>query len=77
MTPNRQLSAFYKKQGLTGKHLRSALKHDRKLVLKNTRAENTPQQMQYLRRHPYGIESLFHWSSTPEGHDYWAPRAGY
>lgn len=68
MSINKELSAFYKKQGLTGKHLRSALKYDRKAVRQNIASPVC-----------FGVADVslwgaFAWSKTPQGGDYWCAR---
>lgn len=68
MSINKQLSTFYVKQGLTGKHLRSALKYDRKAVRQNIANPAC-----------YGVSSdtlwsAFSWDCTPQGGKYWAAR---
>lgn len=63
MSINKQLSRFYKSQGLTGKHLRSALKYDRRAV----RVQRTSRTALVLCR-------AFVWSDTPQGLAYWARR---
>ena len=65
MSINKQLSKFYRKQGLTGKHLRSALKYDRRAVRQNI-ASTTFNGV------PSGsLVDAFVWSSTPQGVEYW------
>lgn len=61
-TVKNQLRAFYAKQGLTGKHLRMALRHDMKAVARNADFEDWPR---------YGIMHAFGWSRSPEGGRYW------
>lgn len=68
MSINRELSKFYKKQGLTGKHLRSALKYDRRAVRQNIASTTR-----------YGVPSdtlwvVFVWFNTPQGAEYWNAR---
>jgi len=41
-TVKNQLRAFYAKQGLTGKHLRMALRHDMKAVARNADLKDWP-----------------------------------
>lgn len=65
MSANKQLSEFYAKQGLTGKHLRKALKHDRK-------------QVRLLKAQDYEcLSGMFNWQSSPQGHGYWSARCGW
>lgn len=60
MSINKQLSRFYKHQGLTGKHLRSALKYDRKAV-----RVNRPGWV------AADLSRAFCWTDSPQGFDYW------
>lgn len=61
-TVKNQLRAFYAKQGLTGKHLRMALRHDMKAVARNADFENWP---------AWSLTAVFAWSHSPEGWRYW------
>lgn len=63
MNYNQQLRAFYKNQGLTGKHLRGALKHDRRRIRKLSAHTNAEP-----------LCSLFVWGRTREGCAYWNSR---
>lgn len=68
MSINNQLSKFYRNQGLTGKHLRSALKYDRRAVRQNIASPVC-----------YGVPSdslwdAFVWFNTPQGDEYWDAR---
>lgn len=68
MSINKELSKFYKKQGLTGKHLRSALKYDRRAVRQNIASTTCG-----------GVRAdtlwcAFVWLSTPQGDEYWNAR---
>lgn len=75
-TAKRQLSAFYVEQGLTGKHLRSAIKHDLKLVKQNViGCFGYDQRLRPLGPHEdRQLSCLFVWFDSPEGYDYWADR---
>ena len=63
MSINKQLSRFYKNQGLTGKHLRSALKYDRKAV-----RVNRPGWV------AHDLSQAFVWADSPQGFVYWDKR---
>lgn len=65
MSINKQLSKFYKRQGLTGKHLRSALKHDRRAVRQNIASPGISAN---------DLWSAFVWGHTPQGAAYWNAR---
>lgn len=68
MSINKQLSKFYEKQGLTGKHLRSALKYDRKAVrqnISNPKCCGAPSDT---------LWGAFAWIDTPQGCNYWCAR---
>lgn len=65
-TYNKQLKAFYKAQGLQGKHLRSALKYDRRRV----RVESETSRFTA----PNALSHLFLFSESREGHRYWMVR---
>jgi hypothetical protein len=76
VTINAQLREFYSRQGLTGKHLRSALKHDRRRI----REEVTKHQLgwpRYERYDPEYLSEAFAWAGTREGAGYWAARCVY
>lgn len=76
MTINAQLSEFYKRQGLTGKHLRSALKHDRREVRRNI-AQYQSAFAPEDRWIPARIGEAFAWIETREGCPYWSARNLY
>lgn len=62
-----QLRAFYAAQGLTGKHLRSAMRHDMRRIRK------------YSNKYPelvggWLLSFLFLFEDTPEGYNYWRVR---
>lgn len=59
------LRTYYAKQGLTGQHLRQALRHDMRSIRK----------ARQVRRESQEICSRFDWSSTKEGYNYWLERA--
>lgn len=65
MTAKQQLRAFYAKQGLTGSHLRSAMRHDLRQIKKHSDIFS-----------PEGAELayLFLWNQTPQGWAYWRAR---
>ena len=71
MSVKKQLQAFYKKQGLTGKHLRSALRHDMRRVRQCARAF-----AYYIGTDRYKdcLSEAFVWCDTPEGVTYWLDR---
>lgn len=64
-TVKNQLRAFYVKQGLTGKHLRMALRHDMKAVAKQAYDSDWPH---------FSIIEAFCWVRTSEGSRYWYER---
>ncbi|ARB30329.1 hypothetical protein HOS87_gp04 [Pseudomonas phage phiNV3] len=68
MSINAQLSEFYKRQGLTGEHLRSALKFDRRAVRQNIASRV------YYGGPPDTLWDAFVWLSTPQGNEYWSAR---
>lgn len=70
MSIKKQLSAYYAKQGLTGKHRRKAMQYDMKAVRKNIKAYHGPYASSV---HELGAAFLF--KDAPEGHTYWARRA--
>lgn len=63
---NQQLRAFYKAQGLQGKHLRSALKYDRRRVREETDVDRF--------KDPSWLTCLFFFGGTREGCAYWFER---
>ena len=68
MSINKELSKFYKKQGLTSKHLRSALKYDRRAVRQNIASitcSGVPADT---------LWDAYVWFSTPQGDEYWNTR---
>lgn len=68
MSINSELSKFYRKQGLTGKHLRSALKHDRRAVRQNIASQVCCGAQDTT------LWGAFVWYKTPQGGDYWLLR---
>lgn len=74
-TPRKQLQAFYKAQGLTGKHARKAVTHDLRLARRNFKAKPVLFVRSWQARCRLGIGSLFVWSETAQGHGYWRERA--
>lgn len=76
MTINAQLSQFYNRQGLTGKHRRSALKHDRRKVRRNT-AQYQSAVAPEERWTPTSLGTAFSWFETSEGCSYWSARNLY
>lgn len=68
----KQLQKFYRRQGLAGKHLRSAMRWDMKTAKAN--AVEFAKEM----GEPLDTSSLSHsfeWSTTKQGFDYWADRS--
>lgn len=65
MSIKNTLRGYYAKQGLTGQHLRQALRHD----MRSIRKADT------LRTDSPVMSSRFSWGSTKEGYDYWLERA--
>lgn len=66
MTIKKQLRAFYADQGLTGKHLRKALRYDMKAVRRHVATQQRPPCN--------NLQNAFGWGRTPEGAEYWAHR---
>lgn len=64
-----ELRAFYADQGLTGKHLRKALRHDMKAVARNIAVQGCGY------RSVRSLQTAFGWGSSLEGSDYWGYRA--
>lgn len=70
MSIKKQLSAYYDKQGLTGKHHRKAMQHDMKAVRENIKAFHGCDSPA-----PTSLGSAFIFDGAPEGYEYWARRA--
>lgn len=68
----KQLREFYRRQGLTGKHLRSAMRWDMKAAKANAVefAEEVYEPIDLG-----SISRAFEWSATKQGHFYWAYRS--
>lgn len=64
-----ELRAFYANQGLTGKHLRKALRHDMKAAARNIQAQGRTVVSDIALVHSFG------WDQSPEGLTYWAMRS--
>ena len=67
----KQLKAFYRAQGLSGKHLRSALRWDMRTAKANAlefAVENG------IELDVSSISNAFDWSESKQGFDYWADR---
>lgn len=64
-----ELRAFYANQGLTGKHLRKALRHDMKAVARNIQTQGRTVVSDT------GLTRAFGWDHSPEGMSYWALRS--
>jgi hypothetical protein len=69
MLVKRQLKAYHKAQGLTGKRLKRAVWADVARVKKNQ--DMAPE----CYRPSHGIEARFGWIESPEGGRYWSRRA--
>lgn len=67
MSIKKQLSAFYDKQGLTGKHRRKAMQYDMKAVRANIKADHCGMRSNYL-------QASFFFMDSPQGGDYWYAR---
>lgn len=87
-TPRKQLRAFYARQGLTGKQLRSAMRYDLRQVRKHTVDQcgkslrgyhgghlTDAQVYAHCLRHGSGIQGMFTFAFTKEGSLYWAARS--
>jgi len=85
-TPRKQLRAFYARQGLTGKQLRSAMRYDLRQVRRYAVASNR-RALEVLRGpmtgaqvwkecNPcgLGIGGMFLFAGTKEGYEYWINR---
>lgn len=70
MSIKKQLSAYYDKQGLTGKHRRKAMQYDMKAARHNAKV------FWGHSRELFYLMSSFIFMETPEGHEYWACREG-
>lgn len=68
MTIKNELRAFYANQGLTGKHLRKALRHDMKAVKRSAIKQRG-------RLDHRSLVHAFGWDWSPEGVDYWGLRS--
>lgn len=88
ITPRKQLSVFYARQGLTGKQLRSAMRHDLRQVRKYAvehcaagirrvygAALTDKQVFMHCNSSGVGIGGMFLFSSTREGWAYWEARS--
>lgn len=67
----KQLKAFYQRQGLSGKHLRSALRWDMRTAKANALAFSQDNDI------PLDISTIsnaFEWCSTKQGFEYWGDR---
>lgn len=67
----KQLRKFYRRQGLTGKHLRSALRWDMKAAKANA-VEFAAEMGEEL--DVSTLSYAFEWGSTKQGFFYWADR---
>jgi len=67
MSIKKQLSAYYDKQGLTGKHHRKAMQYDMKAVRANVRRD-------VYGAYTKGLQSAFYFVKSPQGHAYWNAR---
>ena len=88
-TPRKQLRAFYARQGLTGKQLRSAMRYDLRQLRKYAVEHNAglyrecygPMTDDIVYRHSaalgLGMGAMFLFCDTREGAGYWAKRSGY
>lgn len=84
-TPRKQLRAFYARQGLTGKQLRSAMKHDlrqvRRYAIDNARnvypGLSDAQIFRRCNLVGMGIRSMFLLCETKEGVSYWRERSAH
>lgn len=65
MSIKKQLSAYYDKQGLTGKHRRKAMQYDMKAV-----KANIPPRVVA----PTSLFHAFSWHNSPQGAAYWYSR---
>lgn len=67
----KQLQKFYRRQGLTGKHLRSAMRWDMKAAKANA-VEFADEMCEPL--DTSGLSYSFNWGSTKQGFLYWSGR---
>lgn len=67
----KQLREFYRRQGLSGKHLRSAMRFDMKAAMANAEAsaKDIGEPVEFG-----NIGNAFEWYVTPQGFDYWDAR---
>jgi len=65
MSIKNQLRTYYARQGLTGQHLRKALRYDMRAI------QTGPQ----LLADATCIAGRLSWHATPQGSDYWLNRA--
>lgn len=70
MSIKQQLSKFYDKQGLTGKHRRKAMQWD----MKAARHNDNSVACNGARGYATYLMAAFVWANTPEGVDYWSAR---
>lgn len=81
ISPRKQLSAFYKAQGLQGKQARKAIQADMRRVRELFRSENEMRIAElgfegaWYRSASSGIAGLFSFMRAREGITYWADRA--